>query len=205
MRVFRRSLLAVAAVPFLPAIASAQTAAADDPRLADRFLGSESAPVTVAEHFSLTCSHCAEFHRNTMPRVKKELIEPGKVRMKFVDFPLDQLALRAAMIARSLPAERYEPFVGTLLSTQDRWAFNRAADPKEELAKLALLAGLSREAFDAAWADEAFARGLLERQLAAEKQFNVNSTPTFVVNGKATPGTISFDRFAELVAAATPS
>ena len=203
MRLSRRSLLVVAA---LPAVARAQAPAlADDPRLADRFIGKEDAKVQVIELFSLTCSHCAAFHRDTMPKVKSELVDTGKVRIRFIDFPLDQLALRAAMIARALPAERYEPFVGTLLSTQERWAFNRRADPKEELAKLAALAGLSRAAFDAAWDDEAFARGILERQLAAEKEHKVTSTPSFVIDGKTTAGAIGFDRFAELVSAATPS
>lgn len=201
MRLSRRSLLVVAA---LPAVARAQ-APADDPRLADRFIGKEDAKVQVIELFSLTCSHCAAFHRETMPKVKSELVDTGKVRIRFVDFPLDQLALRAAMIARALPAERYEPFVGTLLATQDRWAFNRRADPKEELAKLAALAGLSRAAFDTTWDDEAFARGILERQLAAEKEHKVTSTPSFVIDGKTTAGAIGFDRFAELVSAATPS
>src|SRR5690606_7936121 len=106
MRLSRRSLLVVAA---LPAVARAQAPAApvpaDDPRLADRFIGKADAKVQVIELFSLTCSHCAAFHRDTMPKVKSELVDTGKVRMQFIDFPLDQLALRAAMIARALPVE----------------------------------------------------------------------------------------------------
>lgn len=211
MRVARRHILALAA---LPAIARAQapaagadrpaTDAAPDPRLTPRYLGSEDAKVQVIELFSLTCSHCAAFSRETLPKVKTELIDTGKVRLQFIDFPLDQLALRAAMVARALPPERYEPFVVTLLATQDRWAFNRRADPKEELGKLAALAGMSAATFDATWTDEAFARAILERQLTAEKEWNVNSTPSFVIDGKTTAGAIGYDRFAELVAAAMP-
>lgn len=199
----RRSLLALAAgLPALAlgaASARAQDAAAD-PRLGERSLGPANAPVTVIEYFSLTCSHCAGFHRDTWPRVKRELVEAGRMRMVFRDFPLDAVALAGAQVARSLPAERYEPFVSTLLSTQDRWAFARNADPREELFKVAALAGMARPAFDAALADQALARGILDIRLRGEREHNVNSTPTFVFGSRAVPGNMSFDRFAQLVA-----
>lgn len=202
MRLSRRFILAVATVPGI-AMAQGTPPEATDPRLAERFIGSESAPVTVTEYFSLTCNHCARFHAQTLPRVKAELLDTGKARLRLVDFPLDQLALRAAMVARSVPVERYDAFVSTLLSTQDRWAFNRAGDPKAELGKLSLLAGLAPAAFEAAWSDEALARGLLERQLAAEKEFKITATPSFSANGKVERGAISFEQFAALVAAAS--
>ena len=99
----------------------------------------------VMEFFSLTCTHCAAFHKEIFPRVKRELVETGPIRMVWRDFPLDQLALAAAAVARSLPAERYEGFIGALLSSQDRWAFTRG-DPTEELAKMAALAGMRSRA-----------------------------------------------------------
>ena len=75
--------------------------------MAERAIGRADAPVVVREFFSLTCSHCAAFHRDTMPQVKKELVETGKVRFIFHDFPLDQVALTAAVVARHLPAASY--------------------------------------------------------------------------------------------------
>jgi protein-disulfide isomerase len=196
----RRSFLALAAAGLaLPGLARAQGAPAD-PRMAERSAGKADAPVTVVEYFSLTCSHCAAFHRETWPRVKSELVEPGRVRMVWRDFPLDQLALAAAVVARSLPAERYEPFISTLLASQDRWAFNRSADPKEELFKLAALAGMDRASFDNALGDNALQRAILEERVKAQQQYNVNSTPTFVFGSRAVPGAIAYDRFAALVA-----
>jgi hypothetical protein len=97
--------------------------------MAERSIGKADAPVVVTEWFSMTCPHCAAFHIQAMPRIKAELIDTGKMRMVFRDFPLDQLALTAAMVARALPAERYEAFLGALLGSQDRWAFNRQANP----------------------------------------------------------------------------
>lgn len=170
-------------------------------RLAERTLGRADAPVTVIEYFSLTCGHCAAFHRDTMPRVKQELIETGRVRMILRDFPLDGVALAAAQVARSLPPERYEAFVSTLFATQDRWAFNRNADPREELFRIAALAGMSREQFDAALNDQELARAILERRVQGQQQHNVNSTPTFVIGNQVIPGNIDFGRFSAAVAA----
>jgi protein-disulfide isomerase len=196
----RRSFLALAAAGIaLPGLARAQTAEAD-PRLAVRSTGQADAPVTVIEYFSLTCGHCAAFHRDTWPRVKRELVETGRMRMVWRDFPLDQLALAAAGVARSLPPDRYEPFVSTLLATQDRWAFNRNADPKAELFKLAAVAGMDRETFERAIVDAPLQRAILEMRLKGQQEHNVSSTPTFVFGSRTVPGNMPFDRFASLVA-----
>ncbi|MBN8890152.1 MAG: DsbA family protein [Rhodospirillales bacterium] len=178
-----------------------------DPRMADRAIGSATAPVRVDEYFSLTCPHCAAFHRQTMPQVRKELIDTGKLRMVFHDFPLDQVALTAACVARSLPADRYEPFVAALLASQDRWAFARGVNSTEELWKMAALAGLSRATFDAAIADEKLKTEILQAQDAAQKTYQVDSTPTFIINGpnaknRKEAGDRSFQDFAGLVAQA---
>jgi hypothetical protein len=65
---------------------------------ATRALGDPSAKVVITEYFSLTCTHCAAFAKETMPKIEKDLIQPGKVRFVFHDFPLDQVALTAAMV-----------------------------------------------------------------------------------------------------------
>jgi protein-disulfide isomerase len=205
----RRSFLAAGIVAASAGPAFAQTSpapsggAAGDPRLAERAIGRADAPVRVVEYFSLTCGHCAAFHRDTLPQVKQKLVEPGTVRFVYRDFPLDRLALVAAVVARSMPAERYEPFIGALLLSQDRWAFNRGADPLEELAKMAALAGMPRPQFDAAVRDEALARAILEGVQAAEREHNIRSTPSFVFGpdgrGKTQAGAVGFDRFQQLV------
>lgn len=206
MRPTRRSFLAATGAAALAGGASAQTAPAPgaaDPRLSERAIGRPDAPVRVVEYFSLTCSHCATFHRDTLPQVKQKLVEPGAVRFLYRDFPLDRLALAAAVVARSLPAERYEPFVGALLGAQDRWAFTRGGDPMEELAKMAALAGMARPQFDAALRDEALARAIMEGVQAAERDHGVRSTPSFVFGpdgrSKTQAGAVAFERFQQLV------
>ena len=198
----RRFFLAAGAAAALAGPAAlAQTAA--DPRLSERAIGRPDAPVRVLEYFSLTCGHCAAFHRDTLPQVKQKLVEPGTVRFVYRDFPLDRLALAAAAVARSMPPERYEPFIGALLLSQDRWAFNRGADPLEELAKMAALAGMPRPQFDAAVRDEALAKAILEGVQAAEREHNVRATPSFVFGpdgkGKTQSGAVTFERFQQLV------
>lgn len=193
---------AAAPQPGQPAPAEAPADPVLAARLSERSIGRQDAPVTVLEYFSLTCGHCANFHRDTLPQVKRELVETGRIRIVYRDFPLDQTGLLAAMVARALPPERYDAFIGTLFATQDRWAFNRNADPRVELFRLAALAGMSRETFDAVVADEALARGILEMRLDGQNRHNVNSTPTFVFGNRTVPGNMPFDRFAQNVAEA---
>lgn len=186
-----------------PAQAQATQANPNDPRFAERSVGPANVPVTVIEYFSLTCSHCGAFHRDTYPRVKKELVDTGRMRLVWRDFPLDQLALAAHCVARALPLERYEGFIGALFAAQDRWAFARGVDHLAEMAKIAALAGMSREQFDAAARDEALRRFILEQRLRGEQEHRVEATPTFVFGTVKQAGNLGFDRFAQLLAEAS--
>lgn len=201
MPLSRRHILAAAGTSLLlaPRLAAAQ---GTDPRMAERGMGDKNAKVTVQEWFSLTCSHCAEFQKNTFPQVKQELIDKGRIRYVWHDYPLDQVALTAAMVARALPPERYEPFITTLLATQNRWAFTRGVDSMAELAKLAAFAGMPRQTFDATVADAGLKQAILAAQDEAEKTLRVASTPSFIVNGKLTAGAVQFPAFLSAVNAA---
>ncbi|MCO6417736.1 DsbA family protein [Siccirubricoccus sp. KC 17139] len=194
----RRAILAAPAL-LLPGLALAQ---APDPRLAERGVGPADAPVRVQEFFSLTCSHCAAFHREVFPKVKAELVDKGAIRLIWRDFPLDRLALTAAQVARSLPEGQYEAFIGTLLNNQDRWAFSR--DPMAGLAQMAGLAGMPRPKFDEVVADDSLARAILEQRSVAEREYEIRATPTFSFRaGDRAPrnqsGSIPFERFQALV------
>ena len=179
--------------------AHAQTAAPKDPRLADRALGPADAKTVVQEWFSLTCTHCARFSREVFPEVQAKLIDTGRIRYVFKDFPLDQTALMAAMVARALPPERYVPFVEVLFQNQDRWAFGQDVDPKAELARMAALAGMAQSTFDATIVDNGLKAAILAEQEVGETQFKVDSTPTFVFDGTPRPGEMTFDAFSGLV------
>ena len=211
MPITRRLLIAASAALPMAGLAHAQTGGAqtdgaqiggDNARMADRSMGPADAKVQVVEWFSLTCTHCAAFQRETFPQVRTKLIETGRIRYTWRDYPLDQVALTAAMVARALPAERYEPFISALLASQDRWAFARGVNSTEELAKYAALAGMSRETFNGAIADAGLKRAILTAQEEAEKTMSVTSTPTFIINGKLTPGAVGYEAFEKAVDAA---
>jgi protein-disulfide isomerase len=175
--------------------------------IAERGIGDASAKVVATEWYSLTCPHCAAFSRQAMPQIKEELVKTGKVRIVYGDFPLDQVALMAAMVARTLPNERYVPFVEALLASQDRWAFARGVNQTEELAKMAALAGMPRPAFNAAIANNELRNAILAGQSDAEKTYKVDSTPTFIFNGpnarnRKEAGGQSPEAFARIVAEA---
>ena len=188
----------------LPVAAALPVRAAEgDPRMADRALGDPKAPVTMQEWFSMTCSHCAAWSAQVFPEVKAKLIDTGKLRYVYRDFPLDQVALTAAMVARALPPERYEAFVSALLASQDRWAFARNINTADELFKRAALAGMPRPVFDATVADAGLRDAILKAQQAGTERYHVDSTPTFVVNEKPHSGEQTYDAIAKLVAAAS--
>lgn len=201
MTISRRSLLAVVPTGVTLGTIALRTTPAradDDPR-AERFIGKPDAKVTVGEYFSLTCTHCAAFAQGTFPDVKKNLIDTGQVRWVFHDYPLDQVALTASMVARYLPVDRYEPFINALFATQNRWAFGRGNDPTEELWKIAGLAGMGRQTFDKAVGDTALRDWIIQQQKADTTKWKIDSTPSFVVNDQKYAGEMSYEAFRKIV------
>src|ERR1700746_1262485 len=112
----------------------------------DRILGNPDAPITILEYASLTGPHCAHFANDVLPEIKKEWIDTGKAKLVLRDFPLDEPALRAAMIARCAPPDRYYAFAETFFAAQEKWV--RTTDYHEALARLAKLGGMGKEEFD---------------------------------------------------------
>ena len=173
-------------------------ASANDPRMADRVVGSPTAKVQVDEWYSLTCPHCARFAHDVFPEIEEKLIKTGKLRYVFHEYPLNQVDLMAIMIARAMPADRYEAFVLALLDSQAIWAFDKNRDSRDELAKMAALAGMPRELFDQTLLDDGLKSAILAKQEWAEKAYSIQSTPSFVVNGKTTAGEQTYDEFVKM-------
>ncbi|WP_323991036.1 thioredoxin domain-containing protein [Nguyenibacter sp. L1] len=200
MPVTRRTLIATVPPALMASWGSGARAAAD-PRMAVRAAGNPNAKVHVEEWFSLTCTHCARFAMEVFPEVRSKLIDTGKVYYVFRDFPLDQVALAAAMVARSLPPERYEPFVLSLLSSQDRWAFARDVNPQDELQKMAALAGMPAELFRKTLADDTLRQAIMDEENRAQAQYKIEGTPTFRFNDTVQVGQeMTYDEFAQKVA-----
>jgi protein-disulfide isomerase len=165
--------------------------------LQEQSLGDPQAPVTIIEYASLTCPHCAQFHTEVLPELKERYIAPGKVRMVYRDFPLDQQALNAAVLAHCAGPDRYFSFLDVLFETQASWA--RADDPIAALKRLGKLGGLTEAEMDACFADEELTDNILRTRLEGQNQYQIGSTPTFVIDGKTYSGARDIDEFSGLI------
>jgi len=159
----------------------------------DRILGKPDAPITIIEYASLTCPHCAHFANDVLPELKKKWIDTGKVKLVLRDFPLDEPALRAAMIARCAPPDRYYAYIDTFFAAQDKWVMAR--DYRETLARLVKLGGMSQAEFDKCLNNTAIENKIVEGRLIASKELDVNSTPTFFINGAKFTGAPTVEEF----------
>lgn len=165
----------------------------------DRVLGSETAPITIIEYASMTCSHCAHFATKLLPEVKKRLIDTGKAKLIFRDYPLDQFAMKAAMMARCVPTDQYFNIVEVIFSNQERWSDSK--DPMEGLAQLGTLAGLDAETFKNCTENKAVETAILNGVKEAQTRYEIKSTPSFIFNDGAEKisGAQPADKFEEIV------
>jgi len=178
----------------LPAYAQAKSEITPERARETRYLGQPDAGVVVAEYFSMTCGHCGNFHRNSFPEIKEKLIDRGIIRFEMHPFPLDQLALQAHAICRTLPNASYFRMVDVLLNQQEKWV--RAADPVRALQQYAKLAGISAADYESIMTNRPYLEAIVEIRQNAVKEHQIQSTPSFVVNGEKTfSGALSFDDF----------
>jgi protein-disulfide isomerase len=155
--------------------------------LPDLVLGSADAPITVVEYASMTCGHCAHFHTTVFPTLKEKYIDTGKVRFIMREFPLDNLAAAASMLARCAGDGKTFPLISVLFAKQDDWAFVKG-DPRPELLKFAKQAGFTQESFEKCLTDQKLLDDISAVRSRAAETFGVNATPTFFVNGKKLNG-----------------
>ena len=149
--------------------------------LAPRTVGDMNAPVKISEFASLSCSHCAKFHETSYKELKEKYLDTGKAYIEFTDFPLNKPALDATMVARCFENnDKYADFTEMLFGAQEEWAFDGAYLSK--LKEYATGCGMSDERFEACLGNQELRQGILSKMQAAQKAFDVNSTPTFVVN-----------------------
>ena len=196
----RRSILlagaALAGLAVAPALAEEAAKPVDPaellkpPALGDMALGADegATKVTIVEYASATCPHCAAFHKDVWPKLKADYIDTKKIRFIFREFPLNDPALAAFMIARAAPKESYFPLIDVFFDTLETWA----QDPANGLLNIAKQAGFSQEKFDATLKDEKLAKGIMDIRDGGVK-FGVKGTPTFFINGVPFEGEVTYD------------
>jgi protein-disulfide isomerase len=167
--------------------------------LPDMVMGKADAPVTVIEYASMTCPHCAHFQETTFPEIKKQYIDTGKVRYIFREFPLDNLAAAAFMLARCAgkdDSSRYFAMIDTMFKQQRTWAVEKPIPPMLAIAKQA---GFTEQSFNACLANQPILDGIEKVRSRAVKDFKVESTPTFFINGTKVTGALSIEDMAKVI------
>ena len=165
--------------------------------LGDVWQGPESAKVTIIEYASLTCSHCAHFHKTTYPELKKRYVDSGQVRFTLREFPLDPLATAGFMLARADSSARYYPITNLLFETQQGWAF--VPKPLDALTQTMKQAGFSQEKVETVLRDQKLYDAVNAVKNRGADTFKVDSTPTFFVNGQRIKGAASIDELEKII------
>ena len=156
----------------------------------DVVLGDPNAPILMIEYASFTCPHCAHFHTQILPELKKKWIDSGKVKLIYRDFPLDQVAAKAAQIAECAGNDRYFGVIDLIFRGQEQWA--AASDPLAELAKPLRIAGMGEKEIKECLANEAKANEVIADYKGGEA-LGVNSTPTLFIDGQLYRGARSVE------------
>ncbi|HEX2509658.1 MAG TPA: DsbA family protein [Microvirga sp.] len=165
--------------------------------LGDIAQGPADAKVTIIEYASLTCPHCATFHRDTYPALKSRYIDTGKVRYVLREFPLDPLATAGFMLARCDGEQKYYPVVDMLFQQQRAWT--STDKPLDALRQMMRQAGFSQEKFDSCLKDQKLYDAVNAVKNRGMETFKVDSTPTFFINGQRHPGNMSIDELEKII------
>ncbi len=204
-RIFLNALaaagLAAAALTGLQGAAMAQAPSAADLAVAgpmgDVELGSKDAKVTIYEYASMTCSHCAAFHKGTWPTLKSKYVDTGKVRFILREFPLDPLATAGFMLARCAGNDKYYAVIDLLFDQQKNWAFTDK--PLEALLGLMKQAGFSQESFMACLKNQEIYDAVNWVKDRGAREFKVDSTPTFFIGDQVRRGELSVEELEKIL------
>jgi len=153
--------------------------------------GQDDAKITIIAYESLTCSHCADFHNNIYPLLKKEFIDTGLVKIEFRHFPLDIVALNASKISQCKQDQSLEIMM-SLYSDQQAWIKGKTIEEaNENLKKFVKNKNFTLD-FEKCLSDKKIEDFVLSDRIEGTKKFEINSTPTIIINGKKFEKTLNY-------------
>ncbi|MGE0501545.1 MAG: DsbA family protein [Rhizobiaceae bacterium] len=164
--------------------------------LPEKQVGKDDAKVTIVEYASMTCGHCANFHKNTYPVIKEKYIDSGQARLIMREFPFDPRATAGFMLARCAN-DKYFAMVDVLFKQQETWAFSENA--RDALLQIAKLAGFSQESFEACLTDQKLMTDVQSVRDRGAKEFGVEATPTFFINGSKYSGALTVEEMSAII------
>ena len=157
-------------------------------------LGKHKAPVKIIIFSSLTCPHCASFHKEIVSEIKKEYVESGQVQLIFIDFPLDQSAFNASKLLHCLDQNKQLKFLDTIYENQEEWVIGSNIDQiNNNLKKIVQNLGISSSKFDKCLNDEIIADKILNGRISGQQKYSINATPTIIINEKKFEDSVSFE------------
>jgi protein-disulfide isomerase len=168
-----------------------------EPPLPDIVEGSAEAPATIIEYASMTCAHCAAFHRDVWPELKGKYVDRGREKFILREFPLDPLSIAAFMLARCAGPEKRDAVIDRLFDQQEEWAFAEKALLKLKAEVVA--AGMTAEGFDACLKDYDLLDNVKKMRDIAVDKLAVQGTPTFFVNGRRIDGEEGLHSFDQIL------
>lgn len=163
----------------------------------ERIIGNKDSKIQVIEYASLSCPHCANFHKHVFPEIKKAFIDTNKIGFTFRDFPFDQRAYKAAILTRCIDKKQYFPFLKTILTTQDDWLMSLRWE--EKLRNVAFSAGMTKTAYQTCIDNKDIAQYVLNSRIEGAQRYHVEATPSFVINGKLHRGEMDFETFSKII------
>ena len=145
--------------------------------------GNLDAKITILIYESLTCSHCADFHKDIYPQLKKDYIDTGIVKLEFRHFPLDMAAFNASKISQCKQGQELE-ILNSLYSNQKDWIKgNTVEELNNNLKKFILNKGFDLDV-DKCLSNKEIEDFVLNDRVEGTKNFEINSTPTVIINNK---------------------
>lgn len=164
----------------------------------DIVLGNHNAPITIVDYASFSCPSCAKFHKEILPVLEENYIKKGKVKIIFRSYPLREIDLKATALINCAPENQFYSFVKALFVTQQNWAFE-SRHPAETLEHLGRLGGIPGEEIRKCFSDQGMENKIIETRRVAQKELNINATPTLIVNGVIYEGGLGKDRLFAII------
>ena len=147
------------------------------------FVGNKDAKITIIAFESLTCSHCANFHKDVFPKLKKDYLDTGLAKIEFRHFPLDVAAFNASKVAQC-KNDGDSKILNTLYANQQKWVKGSSAqEANKNLKKFLTNEGIDID-FETCINNKEIEDFVLNDRIDGVKNFNVNATPTIIINNK---------------------
>lgn len=163
----------------------------------DVVVGDKDADVLIVEYASMTCGHCANFHKDVYPKLKEEYIDTGKVAFVFRHMPWGNLALAVSKITECAGEQSRDKFVSAFFNTQNDWL--RSKDPLASIAQIAKLGGMDKGQVDTCLLNAELHERIIKQKEHGMGQLAIESTPTVFINDERIVGTRSYETYKKMI------